>query len=65
MGYRLVIRYIDLLQYITTSKDYALTLVHISQITGRCLTAASNDARSLSSGLSTVPGLVTAAARNS
>jgi hypothetical protein len=65
MGFRLVIRYTDVLQLITTRNDYALTLVHISQITGRCLTAASNDAHSISSGFSTVPGIVTVAARNS
>jgi hypothetical protein len=33
MGFELVIGFIELLQFITTSKDYVLTVLHASQIT--------------------------------
>jgi hypothetical protein len=33
MGIGLVIRFIELLQLVTTSKDYAVTILHTSQIT--------------------------------
>jgi hypothetical protein len=59
----LVIGYTGLLQLVTTSKDYVLTVLHISQITiahtksqsvtvftSRCLVAAFNSGRSTSAG---------------
>jgi hypothetical protein len=63
-GVWLVLGFIELLQLVTTSKGYALTVLHTSQITighirssqsvtdfyCRCLVAASNGGRSLSSG---------------
>jgi hypothetical protein len=69
MGFGLVIGFIDLLQLITTSKDYAVTVLHLSQITightrssqsvavftSCCLVAASNDGRSPSFGFPDCP----------
>jgi hypothetical protein len=62
MGFDLVIGFIDLIQFVTTSKNYTLTVLHTSQITightrsshsliltSRYLVAASNDGRSPSS----------------
>jgi hypothetical protein len=70
-GFWLVIGFIELLQLVTTSKDYALTVLHISQITVghtsssqsyslrcRCLVAASTaDVVLLLLGSQTVHGL--------
>jgi hypothetical protein len=64
MAFGLVTGFIELLQLVTTSKDYALTVLHTSQITIghtrssqsvrvftiRCLLAASKGGRSLYSG---------------
>jgi hypothetical protein len=61
MGFGLVIGFIELLQLVTASKDYALTVLHTSQTTightwsshsvtvfiSRCLIAASNDGRTV------------------
>jgi hypothetical protein len=63
MGFGLIIGFIELLRLVTTSKDYALTVLHASQITighssssqsvtifpSRCLVAASNSGRYASS----------------
>jgi hypothetical protein len=69
MGFGLVIGFIGLLQLASTSKDYALTVLHTSQITightrssqfvtvfiNRRLVAASNGVRSPSDGFSNCP----------
>jgi hypothetical protein len=68
-GFWLVIVFIGLLQLVTTSKDYSVTVLHTSQInvrharfsqsvtifTSRCSVAASNGGRSPSSGFSNCP----------
>jgi hypothetical protein len=65
----LVIAFIELLQPVNTSKDYAITFLHASQITvehtrssqsvtlftSRCLVAASNGGPSPSSGFPKCP----------
>jgi hypothetical protein len=57
-----VIAFSKLLQLVTTSKAYAFTHLHISEVaqsvtvsTSRCLVAASNDGRSPSSGFPKCP----------
>jgi hypothetical protein len=68
-GFRSVIEFTEFLRLLTTSKDYALTLLHTLQITtghtkcsqsvtvftSRCLIAASYGATSPSSGFSNCP----------
>jgi hypothetical protein len=69
MGFKLVSGFIELLKLIITSKAYALTVLHTSQIaighirsskfvtvfTSSCLVAASNSGRSPSSGFPNYP----------
>jgi hypothetical protein len=71
MGFGSVIGFIELLQLVITSKDYALTVLHTSQITmgltrssqsvtvftGRCLVVASMVDVPHPLGSQTVPGL--------
>jgi hypothetical protein len=68
-GFGLVIGFIELLQVVTISKDYALAVLHTSQITighitsshsvivftSRCLVAACNGERSSSCGFPNCP----------
>jgi hypothetical protein len=68
-GFLLVIRFIELLKVVTTRKDYALTVIHTSQITightrssqsvtvftSHCLVASSNGGHSPSSGFLNCP----------
>jgi hypothetical protein len=66
-GFGLMIGFIGLLQLVTTSKDYALTVLRTSQttigqtktsvtaFTSRCVVTASNGGRFLSSGFPNCP----------
>jgi hypothetical protein len=69
MEFGLVIGFLEILQLVTTSKDYALTVLHQTQITirhtrssrsvtvftNRCLVTAFNGGRSPSSGFPNCP----------